>query len=133
MPSDIEGADDDATDMESKLELLGLQGLQASTYICLLESGLLSANQIARKIHVNRIDVYRILRALSTRGLVNLYEAAKPNLTVKILITEMEDQAKRARSQAPDVLMSLDSIKHTEPSVEEREKRNIRFKLLARK
>ena len=140
MPSNIDGADDDATEVESKLELLGLGGLQASTYLCLLKSGLLSANQIARKIHVNRTDIYRVLRELSTRGLVNtimqspnLYEAAKPNLTVKILITEMEDQVKRARSQAPDVLMSLDSIKHTEPSVEESKKRNIRFKLLTGK
>ncbi|MDG6999214.1 MAG: hypothetical protein JRN15_08880 [Nitrososphaerota archaeon] len=130
----------DATSAESKLAMLGLSGLQASTYVCLLRSGPSSANQIAKRIHVNRTDVYRVIKVLANRGLVNMimqnpnqYEASKPNMAVKVLISELEDRVKQAKEQVPEVIMLLDSIKPVQQFVEDRKERNANFRLLTGK
>ena len=130
----------DTTSAESKLAMLGLSGLQASTYVCLLRSGPSSANQIAKRIHVNRTDVYRVIKVLANRGLVNTimqnpnqYEASKPTMAVKVLISELEDRAKQAKEQVPEVIMLLDSIKPVQQLVEVRKERNTNFRLLTGK
>lgn len=132
--------EEESSSAESKLAMLGLSGLQASTYVCLLRRGPSSANEIAKRIHVNRTDVYRVIKVLANRGLVNTimqnpnrYEASKPNMAVKVLISELEDRVKQAREQVPDVVMLLDSIKPVQQLVEVRKERSTNFRLLTGK
>lgn len=135
-----DNANEDASSAESRIAALGLSGLQASTYVCLLRNGPSSANQIAKRIHVNRTDVYRIIKILANRGLVNtimqnpnLYEAAKPTMAIKILVSELEDRVKEAKEQIPEVIMLLDSIKPALQFVEKNRERSTNFKLLTGK
>ena len=132
--------DADATSLESKLARLGLSGLQGSIYMCLLRHGPSTANQIAKWINVNRTDVYRVIKVLANRGLVNTimqnpnqYEAAKPTTAVKVLISELEDRVKQAKEQVPEIIMLLDSIKPIQQPLEDQREHKTSFRLLTGK
>lgn len=125
--------------LEQSLAELGLCGLQRTTYLCLLQNGPSSARFIGQSIRVNRTDVYRILRVLSARGLVNTimeepnrYEAVKPDIAVKTLLSEMEERVMSAKKTTSELIMRLNSIGRVDAAVEHREPR-VQFKLLTGK
>ena len=83
MPRNLRDENEDPASIEAKLSILGLRGLQATTFLSLLRNGPSTASQTAIRIRVNRTDVYRVIKDLVGRNLVNttmqnpnIYEAA---------------------------------------------------------
>jgi len=52
------------------LEHLGLSSVEADSYVLLLKEGQLNGNQLAEKLSIDRSVVYRVLRVLEKRGLI---------------------------------------------------------------
>lgn len=95
-------------EFEAKLQKAGLTGNESKVYLELLRKGSLSANEIAKKISMDRTLAYTVLNHLIEKGMVNyviknnkkFFEAAEPeNLLNKIkeeesfvsdLISELE-------------------------------------------
>ena len=73
-------------EFEDKLRIAGLTGNEAKVYAQLLKKGSLSANELAKKIGIDRTLTYTVLNHLIERGLVNyvikknkkFFEAADP-------------------------------------------------------
>ena len=111
------GNEMDTSALETKLSELGLVGLQSKTYFQLLRIRPATASLIARSIGVDRTDIYRILRALYNKGLVdiksghpNLYEAVTPEIALTKLISEKEEKLIKLKTSAKELLQVLNSI-----------------------
>ena len=86
------------TDSKSTLQEFGLTEKEASVYLMLIKSGSSTANEIASKTKVHRVNLYDILGRLQKKGLVSYvilgkrkhYEASEPK---KIL--ELEEERKQ--------------------------------------
>ena len=57
--------------IEEKLRKAGLTGNEAKVYLELLRKGALSANDLAKKISMDRTLTYTVLNHLIEKGLVN--------------------------------------------------------------
>jgi len=83
---------------EATLKEFGLTEKEASVYLMLIKSGSSTANEIAQKTQVHRINIYDILERLQKKGLVSFvivgkrkhYEASAPKR-----ILELEEERKQ--------------------------------------
>ncbi len=83
---------------EEALENFGLTNREAKVYLALLESGLVTAHEIAKKTKILRQTVYDILSSLIEKGLVSyfiksgkkFFEAADPS-KFKSILKEKEE------------------------------------------
>ncbi len=88
------------------LEDIGLSHNEASIYLALLETGLATASEIAKKSRVHRTNVYDVLERLIEKGLVSYitryktkyFEASPPDNLMRY-IKEKEDALKKAIPQ----------------------------------
>ncbi len=110
---DVQGHDR----LVSELTGFGLTPLQARVYMSLLRLGSSKARSISQFIDVNRVDVYRVLRELSKRGLVEVnlaspavYTATRPKLALQILLSEAEERVRALKERSGGLLMWLSSV-----------------------
>jgi len=107
------------TDSKSTLQEFGLTEKEASVYLMLIKSGSSTANEIASKTKVHRVNLYDILERLQKKGLVSYvilgkrkhYEASEPK---KIL--ELEEERKQ---KIHDLILELNSERVLEKSGQE--------------
>ena len=101
----------------------GLTPLQGKLYVSLLRHGPSQARVLASKLGVNRVDVYRVLRELRNRGIVEVqltepsrFVASPPKMVLELLVNERENQVSELRQLLPQLNSWLDSITNTEVS-----------------
>ena len=107
-----------------ELRMMGLTSLEAKTYVGLLRTGPCNARTITSLIGVNRVDVYRTLRSLVRRGLVETalgtpttYIASPPEIVIKTLVEFQERRLMSLKSRMKDLESWLSSIKGADADV----------------
>jgi len=103
-----------------KLKKAGLTGNEAKVYLELLKRGSISANELAKKVGLDRSLTYQLLNNLVEKGLVSYvikenkkyFEAADPeNILIKI-----KEQERLVESLIPD-LKKIEKLKEKEQEV----------------
>jgi len=102
--------------IEEKLRKAGLTGNEAKVYLELLRKGALSANDLAKKISMDRTLTYTVLNHLIEKGLVNyvikekkkFFEAAEP----ENLLNPVTEKEIFIKDLVPE-LKALEKIKET--------------------
>lgn len=96
---------------------MGLTNLEAKTYVGLLRTGPSNARTITSILSVNRVDVYRTLRSLVRRGLVETalgspttYIASPPDVVIRTLVDFQERRLLSIKSKMKDLESWLSSI-----------------------
>jgi sugar-specific transcriptional regulator TrmB len=96
---------------------LGLTLLQARVYLALTQLGTSRALQLATTVGIVRPEVYRILRELGSKGLVqrnltspSTFTATSPDTTVAMLGQELQDRLKKFEKSKRDLLALLSSV-----------------------
>lgn len=109
------------------LTKLGLTPLQARIFVNLHRLGPTTARNISKFSNVNRVDVYRVLRELSKRGLVEVnlgnpavYNSVDPKLVLQILLSEIEDRVRELKTRSEGLITWLSSLKAVSEASEER-------------
>ena len=106
-------------EFEAKLQKAGLTGNESKVYLELLRRGSLSANEVAKKISMDRTLAYTVLNHLIEKGLVNyviknnkkFFEAADPeNLMNKI---------KEKESFVSDLIPELEKLEKIKETTQE--------------
>jgi sugar-specific transcriptional regulator TrmB len=99
------------------LEKLGMSRLESRIYLELLVRGPRKASDLASAITINRIDVYRALKNLRRRGILEVaftrplrFSAVEPGTLQKILITEQELSLRTFRVETNKICEELDSL-----------------------
>lgn len=100
------------------LEPFGLEAVEASIYLVLLEFGGLSALEISRKLHFGRTRVYRLLDKLIGKGLVIQqtgeagfrFLAAEP-AKLKLLLDKQEGEMLGLKRSLPSIVTELEQHK----------------------
>ena len=114
--------------MLDRLAAYGLTRVQVQVYYRLLKLGRTSPSDIAQQLGVHRSEVYRVMRQLSTRGLVTehkgvrpiLFTPTPPNEVLDILLQEHAKTLEQLRNDAPKLTAWLNSqakIKKIKPSI----------------
>jgi sugar-specific transcriptional regulator TrmB len=104
--------------IKNLLKNYGLTRLEIDVYLGLLQRGESKATILSHYLGMNRVEVYRVLKRLVSRGLVSttasepvvVYEAVKPGTALKVLIKEVERKVRKLRELAPEVLLELETI-----------------------
>lgn len=98
----------------------GLTPLQGRLYVSLVRSGPSQARTLASTLNVNRVDVYRILRGLRKRGLVeveltepSMFAATPPRKALDLLLKQTEKRVSELKDMVPSLSQWLDSIANT--------------------
>jgi HTH-type transcriptional regulator, sugar sensing transcriptional regulator len=99
------------------LSYFGLTPLQSKVYIALVMYGPSSASTIGSSIGVNRVDIYRVLKGLEKRGIVEAllgnpakYIAIDPQRALATLIKEAENHVAELKEQGVPLAEWLKSI-----------------------
>lgn len=95
----------------------GLAEKEALVYMALLELGLSSVTDVAKKSHVTRTNTYHLLSALELRGLVSsheekgkmMYSAENPDRILQMLKEEIADKQKQLK-EAEESIPQLKSL-----------------------
>ena len=94
-----------------------LTDLEARVYVGLLRCGGTRARSLSQLLRTNRVDTYRVLRRLNSRGLVNktpnepaLYEAVDPEVAARILMGEVDEEVRRMRALVPEIILQTGSL-----------------------
>lgn len=97
-------------------------------YTSLVAYGPSQARSLVSILDIGRVDLYRILRGLRKRGLVEIilsspsrYEAVVPKRAIEILIKESENRLLDLRRHAPPLVESLQSMSEIEKASEPRD------------
>src|SRR5690349_11823466 len=92
-----------------------LTRLESEIFIGLLRTGKSTAKDLSQQLGINRVEVYRILRRLVTRGLVvvtpsdpALFDSVQPRVALLALIGEIERKARQMKEIAPTVALQLE-------------------------
>ncbi len=103
----------------------GLTPLQARVYVALLRAGRATTGELAKGLRVNRVDVYRALKALERKGIVQYivgtvkkYEAIEPATALKIMIEEAEEKLKAMKEKALMLRPWLESQRYHKMKIE---------------
>lgn len=103
-----------AEEHRDSIRRLGLSSVEADCYVLLLKEGQLNGNQLAEKLAIDRTVVYRLLRNLVKRGLVQStnekYDCKYYIDDVHKLIEVAETNAEDAKSTEVAVKRFVDSI-----------------------
>ena len=92
--------------LSSELCKLGLKRKESDVYLILLELGYCSVQKIAQKIELSRPTVYRILKSLETKKLINTTQKGKRNYFI---------------AGSPDALLNMLRIRKRQAEEQERE------------
>ncbi|HKM50350.1 MAG TPA: helix-turn-helix domain-containing protein [Candidatus Bathyarchaeia archaeon] len=111
-----------------KLVSFGLTVLQAKVYVALLRIGTTRASRISSLMGLIRPEVYRILRELSLKGLVQLnpgspstFTPTPPERVVEILLAQYTNRLMTMTENKTELIRSLSShISNTSDAPEER-------------
>jgi CheY-like chemotaxis protein/predicted transcriptional regulator len=106
----------------------GLTEVQARVYYHLLTLGETSSTKVAKQLGVHRSEVYRVLRELAEKGLVNEHKGKRPTLftptspkeALDILLQQQAKTLQRLKEGTPRLVAWLNShakTKKTRPSV----------------
>jgi sugar-specific transcriptional regulator TrmB len=103
------------SDLEYQLLRFGLTPLQARIYLWLLLSGPTNASEVIRGLGVHRADVYRVLRGLAAKGIVEInmanptvYAAVAPAKSVQALLREQENKISELHSLSGTLVDAID-------------------------
>lgn len=104
-------------DSISDLVELGLTSLQARVYVALLASGRRPVRQLVEHVGIVRPEVYRVLRELASKGLVqrvpsspSLYVATPPSQAVSLLVTNFRQRLASLERKNERLVKSLSSV-----------------------
>jgi sugar-specific transcriptional regulator TrmB len=110
---------DDPSELDDILENLmsfDLSRLEARVYAFLIASGGCRASQVATRLGINRVDIYRVLRGLANRGLIDIvmdyprvYRAVEPRALLKILLSAAQERFQSIKAKAADLIVLLES------------------------
>jgi len=107
----------DYDDIVSSLSFFGLEKLDSSIYLALLEFGTCTMSELATKLEVDRGKVYRSVEKLDRLGIIILSaskitrcEALAPEKAFRKLIDEKQAQVNKLRSILDKVTNELDQI-----------------------
>jgi sugar-specific transcriptional regulator TrmB len=99
------------------LKGFGLSRLESQIFVGLLRSEQSKAKDLSQQLGINRVEVYRILRQLVSRGLVTvtpsdpaLFRAVHPKVALLTLIGETERRVRRMKEVAPEVVIELETL-----------------------
>lgn len=95
---------------EEKLQKAGLTGNEAKVYLELLRIGSISANDMARKIGMDRTLVYTVLNHLITKGLVNYIVKANKKFFAPADPENLLNAVKRQETFVMDLIPELKKI-----------------------
>lgn len=108
-------------------KLMGFTNLEAKTYVKLLKTGPCNARTMTILLGVNRVDVYRTLRSLIRRGLVETavgnpttYVASPPDVVMRGLVEFQEQKLISLKSRMKDMETWLSSIQGIDSNVAEK-------------
>jgi sugar-specific transcriptional regulator TrmB len=104
-------------DFEEHIQLLcdlGLTPIQARVYLLLLGSGSMNANNITQTLEINRVDAYRALKNLRSKGFIeisvakpSMYSAASSTKVVNTLLKAAEGDFESLKQKAKHLSRSL--------------------------
>lgn len=99
------------------LTKLSLSRLEARIYLHLLINRNSKASELADSLNVNRIDVYRCLKNLRQRGIIELaiskpfiFSAVEPKVLKEVLVYEQDQQLKTFRANADRIQAKLERL-----------------------
>ena len=99
------------------LRSLNFSRREVDIYLGLLRKGPTTARRLCDDVRINRVDTYRVLRTLVSRGLVSItptepsvYEATEPRKLIKLLLAEVEQRADKIKELSPRLILELESI-----------------------
>jgi len=92
--------------LSSELCKLGISKKEADVYLVLLELGYCSVQKIAQKLELSRPTVYRVLKDLKKKNLINTIQKGKRNYFI---------------AGSPDTLLNMLKIKKRQAEEQERE------------
>ncbi len=91
--------------------------LESRIYLQLLAHGQSKASDLARTLDVNRIDVYRSLRNMRQRGIIELifsrplvFATVEPRALMETLLSEQEQKSKAFKSETEKIQTQLERI-----------------------
>jgi sugar-specific transcriptional regulator TrmB len=107
----------EAREAREKLERLALSRLESKIYVELLLGGSRKASDLSKAIEANRIDVYRCLKQMRQRGILEVafskpfkFSAVDPEILFNILLSEQELSLRTFRTELSKVCEQLQSI-----------------------
>jgi len=107
----------DKNDAVNILMNLGLTNREAQVYLVLLQSGRMSANQIASSVRIQRPEAYRLVKELVDKGIATdhlgrptLYESVEPDKVLESQIRKREEGLTELKSGSQKLAKLLDSI-----------------------
>jgi len=92
--------------LSSELCKLGISKKEADVYLILLEIGYCSVQKIAQKLELSRPTIYRVLKDLKKKNLINTLQKGKRNYFI---------------AGSPDALLNMLQIKKRQAEEQERE------------
>lgn len=102
----------------------GLTPLQARVYINLLRVGRATTGELAKVMGLNRVDIYRALKALEKKGIVQYivgnvkkYEVIEPAMALKIMIEEAEERVETMKRKSLVLRSWLESQRYSNITV----------------
>jgi sugar-specific transcriptional regulator TrmB len=102
------------SDLEYKLLKFGLTPLQSKIYLWLIFSGPANASNIIRDLNIHRADVYRVLRSLASKGVIEInmanptiYSAISISKSLGILLRDEERKFSDLRTLSGELVESI--------------------------
>lgn len=106
---------------------------EASVYVMLAKSGSLKASEVARLCDIRRMDTYRILKRLETKGIVETgmgrpmkFQAVSPEKAFDMMLKSESEKISTMRSEKNYLL----SLWPTQPTLEEDRKNSGKFRII---
>lgn len=100
-----------------ELENLGFSSIEAKVYVSLLKQGVSSANQISKKIGINRTQSYVVVKELVEKGIVIqhlgrplLFESISPNAMLQIIMKKKQLDLSELNKKGVSLLKQLEEI-----------------------
>lgn len=103
-------------DYQSQLKEIGLTGNEAKVYEMLLNTGEISANDLSKKINIDRSLVYTVLNNLIKKGLVNFVNREKKKFFEASNPENLLSPLKEKEALIEDLIPLLNKIKATKES-----------------
>lgn len=104
-----------------KLQSLGLTEYEAKVYLALVQHGRLSAKDISTYSGVPQNRVYETVEVLKSKGLCDIvpgspkkFEAFEPGIAIDNLISDKEDNLKKLKRDANEIINNLNETKYKE-------------------
>ncbi len=104
-------------DIQDKLERMGLSRLESKIYVELFQNGPRKASDLSRALDANRVDVYRSVKRMRQRGILDVafarplsFSAVEPDVLAQVLDSEQELAVRAFKKEAELVKGQLLSL-----------------------